>query len=45
MKVKLITYTNDAEKIVAAAAKTCYSSDDMDTLFDGLTDNFICRKT
>ena len=38
MKVKLITYTNDAEKIVAAAAKTCYSSDDMDTLFDGLTE-------
>ncbi len=36
MKVTLIAYTNDAEKIIAAAAKTCYSSDAPDTILDGL---------
>ena len=38
MNVKLITYTNDAEKIIAAAAKTCYSSDAPDSILDDLTD-------
>ena len=37
MKVTLITHTPDAEKIIAAAAKLCYSNADIDTLLDGLT--------
>lgn len=38
MKVTLISHTVDAEKVVAAAAKLCYSSAvDVDTLMDGLT--------
>lgn len=38
MKVKLIAYTNDAEKIISAAAKTCYSSDAPDTILENLDD-------
>lgn len=38
MKVRLITYTPEPEKIIAAAAKLCYSSSDIDTLLDGLTE-------
>lgn len=41
MKVKLITYTPEPEKIIAAAAKLCYSSSDINTLLDGLTDDKI----
>lgn len=45
MKVTLITHTPEPEKIIAAAAKLCYSSSDIDTLLDGLTkektDNFV----
>ena len=45
MKVKLLSYTPDAEKLVATAAKLCYSSSDIESLRDGLTDekteNFI----
>ncbi len=37
MEVKLIAYTPDADKIVAAAAKLCYSKSDIPTLMDGLT--------
>lgn len=37
MKVTLITCTPDAEKIVAAAAKLCYASADIDTVMEGLT--------
>lgn len=38
MKVKLITHTPEPEKVVAAAAKLCYSSAaDIDTIMNGLT--------
>ncbi|MBQ8248338.1 MAG: FAD-dependent thymidylate synthase [Clostridia bacterium] len=37
MKVKLLTYTPDAEKIIAAAAKLCYAKSDIDTLTENLT--------
>ena len=38
MKVKLLAYTPDPEKLVAAAAKNCYSSTDVDGVLDGLTE-------
>ncbi len=45
MKVELLAYTPDADKIVAAAAKLCYAKSDIDTLLDGLTpektENFL----
>ena len=45
LNVKLLSYTPDAEKLIATAAKLCYSSSDIGTLRDGLTDekveNFI----
>lgn len=37
MKVKLIAYTPEPEKVVAAAAKLCYSNARIDTLIEGLT--------
>lgn len=37
MKVKLLTYTPDAEKTIAAAAKLCYAKSDIDTLTENLT--------
>jgi len=37
MNVKLLTYTPDAEKMIAAAAKLCYAKSDIDTLLDNLT--------
>lgn len=37
MKVTLLTHTPDAEKIIAAAAKLCYASADIDTVLEGLT--------
>ena len=37
MQVKLIAHTPNAEQIVAAAAKLCYASADIDTVMDGLT--------
>lgn len=37
LHVELLTYTPDADKIVAAAAKLCYAKSDIDTLLDGLT--------
>ncbi len=45
MKVTLITYTPQPEKIVAASAKLCYSDTGADTLLEGLdeekTQNFV----
>ena len=38
MKVTLLTYTPEPEKTIAAAAKLCYASSDIDTLLDGLTE-------
>lgn len=43
MKVKLLTYTKDPEKTVAAAAKLCYSKSDIETLMDGLTDEKVAN--
>jgi len=40
-KVNLITYTPEPEKIVAAAAKLCYSNSDVDKLMDGLTEDKV----
>lgn len=41
MNVKLLAYTPDPEKIIATAAKLCYSSSDVDHLMEGLTDEKI----
>lgn len=45
MKVKLITYTPDAEKLIAESAKLCYAKSDIDTLSENLTpekvENFL----
>jgi len=38
MKVELITHTPDPEKIIAAAAKLCYSEVGVADLLDGMTD-------
>lgn len=43
MNVKLLTYTKDSEKTVAAAAKLCYSKSDIETLMDGLTDEKVAN--
>ncbi|MBR5783238.1 MAG: FAD-dependent thymidylate synthase [Clostridia bacterium] len=37
MKVTLLTCTPNAEQMVAAAAKLCYASADIDTVMEGLT--------
>ena len=37
MKVELLAYTPDADKLVAAAAKLCYAKSDIDTLMENLT--------
>lgn len=37
MKVTLLAYTPEPEKIIAAAAKLCYSSSTIDGLLEGLT--------
>ena len=37
MKVTLITHTPEPEKVIASAAKLCYSSSDIESLMDGLT--------
>lgn len=41
MKVTLLTHTPEPEKIVAAAAKLCYSSATIENLMDGLTDDKV----
>jgi thymidylate synthase (FAD) len=38
MKVNLLAYTPNPERVVAAAARCCYSNDDPDELMDGMTD-------
>lgn len=41
MKVSLITHTPEPEKVIATAAKLCYSSSDIESLQEGLTDDKI----
>ena len=41
MKVTLITHTPEPEKLVASAAKLCYSPSDIGTLMNGLTNEKI----
>ncbi|HEZ7991206.1 MAG TPA: FAD-dependent thymidylate synthase, partial [Ruminococcus sp.] len=41
MKVDLIAHTPEPEKLVATAAKLCYSSSDIDSLRKGLTEDKI----
>lgn len=41
MKVKLLTHTPEPDKIIAAAAKLCYSSSGIDDIMDNLTDEAI----
>ena len=41
LNVKLLSHTPDAEKIIATAAKLCYSSSDIESLRDGLTDDKV----
>lgn len=38
MKVTLLTHTPDPEKIIAAAAKLCYSESGVENILDGLND-------
>ena len=49
MVVSLITHTPEPEKVIASAAKLCYSSSDIETLMNGLTsekiENFIKKLT
>lgn len=41
MKVKLLAYTPEPEKIVAAAARLCYSPDGADQLLEGMTEQKV----
>ena len=41
MTVKLLAHTPDPEKIIATAAKLCYSSSDIESLKDGLTEEKV----
>ena len=43
MKVSLIAYTPNPEKTVAAAAKMCYATADVDTVMEGLTDEKVAN--
>ncbi len=38
MNVKLLAYTPEPEKTVACAAKLCYAAADIDTVYEGLTE-------
>ena len=38
MQVKLLAYTPDPEKTVACAAKLCYAAADIETVYEGLTE-------
>lgn len=38
MKVRLLAHTPEPEKLIAAAAKNCYSAVDVDGVLDGLTE-------
>lgn len=41
MKVELISYTQNPEKVIASAGKLCYSNSDIDTLMSNLTEESI----
>jgi thymidylate synthase (FAD) len=41
LKVTLITYTPEPEKIIASAAKLCYSSSNVNELMNGLTEEKV----
>lgn len=44
MRVTLITHTPEPEKVVAAAAKLCYSNaDSIETIMNGLTDESVSK--
>lgn len=43
MKVTLISHTPDPEKVIACAAKLCYSPATIDTVYDGLTDESAAK--
>ena len=38
MTVRLLSHTPDPERLIAAAAKNCYSSTDVDGILEGLTE-------
>ena len=38
MKVSLLSHTPEPERLIAAAAKNCYSSTDVDGILEGLTE-------
>lgn len=38
MKVRLLAHTPDPERLIAAAAKNCYSASDVDSVLDGLSE-------
>ena len=40
-EVKLLSYTNNPEKVVATAARTCYSLDDPITIYEKLSDEDV----
>ena len=45
MTVRLLSHTPDPERLIAAAAKNCYSSTDVDGILEGLTEEkplFFC---
>ncbi len=39
LKVKLLASTPEPKRLIAAAARFCYSAADSDTIFDGMTDD------
>lgn len=41
MRVKLLSHTSEPEKIVAAAARCCYSNDDPDNLLESMTEERV----
>ena len=42
MKVSLLTYTPEPEKLVAAAARLCYSNKEVSEIMDNFTDEKLC---
>ena len=38
MKVRLLSHTPEPERLIAAAAKNCYSAVDVDGILEGLTE-------
>ena len=44
MKVILLAHTPDPEKTIACAAKLCYSSSGIDSLYDSLTEDVQYEK-